>query len=53
MEGEKTYFDGQLIVWFNQAINCCIVFQAEFSVVRIEMNPFQLRNWRSGTKLAF
>ena len=42
MEGEKTYFDDQLIVWFNQAINCCILFLAEFSVVLMKIPNLKL-----------
>ena len=30
-----------------------ILQEGEFSVVSIEMNPFQLRNWRSGENLHF
>ena len=33
MEGEKTYFNDQLIVCFIHAINCFIIFLDEFSVV--------------------
>ena len=29
VEGEKTYVNDQLIVWFRLAINCCIVFLAD------------------------
>jgi len=30
VEGEKTYVNEELIVWFNQAINCCtLVREAE------------------------
>ena len=36
MEGEKTYFNDQLIVWFNQAI----IFLAEFSVVLMNIPNF-------------
>ena len=42
MEGEKTYFNDQLIVWFNQAINCCIIFLAEFSVVLMKIPNLKL-----------
>ena len=30
-----------------------ILQEGEFSVVKIEMNPFKLRNWRFGATLAF
>ena len=50
VEGEKTYND-QLIVWFNQAINCCIIIlidklwstqtqNTEFSVVLMKIPNF-------------
>ena len=51
VEGEKTYVNEELIVWFNQAINCCIIIlidklwstqtqNTEFSVVLMKIPNF-------------
>ena len=32
VERGKTYLNDQLIGWFNQAMNCCIILLAKFSV---------------------
>ena len=40
VEGEKRYVNDQLVVWFNQAINCRIIFLAEFSVVLMKIPNF-------------
>ena len=44
VEGEKTYLNDQLIDWFNEAINCCIIFLAGKLVIHTKLLIFSCSN---------